>query len=279
VAQSVPVRQKPDLAQYPLSTLLLFAELTREEYEAKYGEQPPAFDPNKPPKLWFDTSERAGNYTRYTISRDQKVSFLAYTMTNELAASVNLPGAYRYPRYEIAPTDAIVVIMSADGSTVARLPVPAGQLATLEQATRLAAALGGTVEEDAGWFASSVQWGTETRRLYSIVVNGHKHNAGVLLQQQNANGIGAGGSWVEDGRGLNWAPRAQITAPLDPEVQAVPVPCRMPDADEEICAGFGNVPVLRKVTPAATMTITGDEKLEEALKLIRLLLTRFGIAY
>ncbi|MFB3778171.1 MAG: hypothetical protein ACE141_11185 [Bryobacteraceae bacterium] len=278
--ESAPVRQKPDLAQYPLSTLQLFEELTRDEYEAKYGEQAPPFDPNKPPKLWFDTSENAGNYTRYTISRDQKVSFLAYTMTKELAASVNLPGAYRYPAYAVAPTDAIVVLASSDGSTVARLPVPAVQLATLDQATELVSSLGGTLSEDLSWFATSVQWGTETRRMYNIVVNGKTYNAGVLLQQKNANGIGAPGSWVDDASGLRWVPGKQVTAPLDPAVQAVPVPCRTLDADEEIVAGFGNVPVIRKVAATASApATTSDEKLEEAIRLIKLFLTRFGIAY
>jgi hypothetical protein len=279
VKESVPVRQKPDLAQYPLSTLQLFRELTRQQYETEFGEQAPAFDPNKPPKLWFDTSENAGNYTRYTIGRDQRVSFLAYTMTKQLAASVNLPGAYRYPAYQIAATDAIVVIMSADGSTVARLPVPAVQLATLEQATGLASTLGGTLAEDASWFATSVQWGTEPRRLYNLVVNGKTYSAGVLLQQQNANGIGAPGSWVEDERGLHWVVSAQIAAPLDPGVQAIPVPCRMPDPDEEVFAGFGNLPIIRKVATAPATTTTSDGKLEEALRLIRLFLTRFGILY
>ncbi|HSW49796.1 MAG TPA: hypothetical protein VLH09_06445 [Bryobacteraceae bacterium] len=276
---STPVRQKPDLAQYPLSTLRLFGELTRGEYEAKYGEQPPPFDPNKPPKLWFDTSENAGNYTRYTIGSDQKVSFLAYTMTKELAASVNLPGAYRYAAYAVAPTGAIVVLVSSDGSTVAQLPVPAVQLATLEQATGLASSLGGTLAGDSSWFATSVQWGMETRRMYNIVVNGKTYNAGVLLQQQNANGIGAPGEWVEDAGGLRWAPGKQITAPLDPAVQAVPVPCRTLHADEEIAAGFGNVPVIRKIAAAGTPATTGEEKLEEAIRLIKLFLTRFGIAY
>jgi hypothetical protein len=200
-------------------------------------------------------------------------------MTKDLAASVNLPGAYRYPAYAVAPTDAMVVLVSSDGSTVARLPVPAVQLATLEQATAVASSVGGTLAEDTSWFATSVQWGLETRRMYNIVVDGRTYNAGVLLQQQNANGIGAPGDWVDEASGLRWAPGKQITAPLDPAVQAVPVPCRTLDADEEIVAGFGNVPVIRKTAAASAAASIGDEKLEEAIRLIKLFLTRFGIAY
>ena len=53
----------------------------------------------------------------------------------------------------------------------------------------------------------------------------------------------------------------------------------MPDPDEEVFAGFGNVPMIRKVATAPATTTTGDDKMEEALRLIRLFLTRFGISY
>ncbi len=249
-----------------IETLEMFKQYTRAQYEAEFGVQPPPFDVTRPDKLWFDTSETAGNYTR--ISRDAagKPSIVPMTMSRELAASVNIPGAYRYPRYVVVPTLAEVVLPANDGSVV-RLPIDPGQLASEAEARALAAAIGGIFEIDASWYASSAEWKGESRRLYNIVLGDERANAGQLLQAQAVNGVGAPGKWV----GLRWEPAAQPTAQLDPQVQPIPVPCRPLSADEEFRQGFGGTWTVEKKTPAS------DES--EALRLLRLICQTFRIAF
>ena len=278
--ESLPQINKPNLPQYPVDTLNWFSQLTRDEYEKRYGMQPPLFDANQPPKLWFDTSPNAGNYTRLSINADMSCSFIPMTMTPELAAKVNLPGAYRYPKYVAAATSAEFVLTAGDGSQV-RQAIPPGQLASFDQARTLAVELGGTTEEDPGWPSVGtfrIDWKTETRRMYNVQVNGMVFNAGYLLEQKNANGIGAPGAWESSSDSLRWAPRAQITAPLDSSVKAVPVPVRVLDSDEEIVTVFGNIPVVRR-KGTLTATAGSDPNSAEVLRLMRLLLTRFSIAY
>jgi hypothetical protein len=103
-------------------------------------------------------------------------------------------------------------------------------------------------------------------------------NAGSLLQQKNANGIGAPGSWEVSQDSIQWIPKAQITAPPDPGLKAVPIPVRALDLDEEIVVIFGNIPVVRK-KGSLPATEAADPNAAEAVRLLRILLTRFSIAY
>jgi len=272
--ESTPKVTKPDLPQYPLTALNLFPDLTRESYEKAFGIQPPPFDANRPPKLWFDTSATAGNYIRLSINPDMSVSFPPMTMTQELAASVNLPGAYRYAKRTVAPTAAVSNLPNSDGGFVP-IPVPADQLSTAAEAAQLAAELGGIVTEDRSWFASGITWGPEQRRMFEVVLGTVAWNVGYLLQRQAINGVGAPGAWKD----AAWIPATQATAPLDPNVKAVPVPVRTLDPDEEIVAGFGNVPMIRKRGAFTAPGAGADANTTEILRLVRILLTRFSVPY
>lgn len=275
---SLPKVNKPNLKKYPLDTLNLFLQLNREDYEKAFGVQPPDFDVNQPQKLWFDTSPTAGNYTRMSINKDMTVSFIPMIMTPELAASVNIPGAYRYPRYTIPATAAEFVLTAGDGGQVRQL-VPANQIATFDQARALAMEMGGTTVEDPGWPAVGnfrIDWKTETRRMFNIYVGTLVFNAGWLLQQKNVNGVGAPGAWALAQDPIQWVAKTQPTQPLDPNVKPIPVPVRIPDADEEIVVVFGNIPVVRQ--KGAFPSSEGSD-VAEILRLQRLLLTRFSIPY
>jgi len=255
-----------------IETLELFRQVNRAQYEAEFGEQAPPFDVTRPDKLWCDNSETAGNYMR--ISRDEtgKPSIVPMTMSRELAASVNIPGAYRWPKYTPAPTQAAAQFKDETGRIVATVPVQASDL-TMEDETRaIALEVGGVFARDTSWAAISVVWpADEQRRLYLVHVGSATYNAGQLLRQKYVNGIGAPGKWVNNTSGLRWEPAPQPTAQLDPKVNPVPVPCRQLAADEEFRQGWGSLWTVEKRAPASA----GDE----AVRLLRLICQTFRIQY
>jgi len=254
-----------------IESLELFKQYSRTEYEQAFGEQPPPFDAARPDKLWFDKSETAGNYLR--ISRDDsgKPSIVPMTMTRELAASVNIPGAYRWPAYVPAPTDAVAEFRDQNGKLVAAVPVAPGDLTTAADAAAIAKEVGGTVQADASWAAASVKWPAgELRRLYLVQAGEYIYNAGQLLQMKYINGVGAAGKWLLDTAGLRWVPAAVVTAQIDPKVKPIPVPCRELAADEEFRQGFAGWTVEKKTPPAAA---------DEAVRLLKLICQTFRISF
>jgi hypothetical protein len=269
MATYTPRPVKPDLPSYPPETLQTCEVLNRPSFEARFGEQPPPYTNEKPDKLWFDTSENAGNYMRLSRDAANKPSLVAMTMSKELAASVNIPGAYRWPKYVPTPTPAKQII------TGTVLPFPAGFLASVDDARALAIELGGTFEiaPNAHRPPFDVDLAGDPRDVYQVVVGGQSHNAGQLLSQKYSGGVGAPGRWVtaKDG-GLSWEITPQETAQIDPKVKPIPVPCRPLDADEEFYAGFGNVWVVRKKVAAPVAS-----GLDDIARMLRLIMDRFGI--
>jgi len=89
---------------YSISELYLFRVFgSREDYQRVTGEEPPAYDPNRPPKFWFDP--KALTSTRRTIAYDPvlattnegvpfsdqgKPMLDILLLTKEEAASVNI---------------------------------------------------------------------------------------------------------------------------------------------------------------------------------------------
>jgi hypothetical protein len=227
---------RPNLPHYALSLLELFRRWTRQSWEEEFGSQPEPFDPDQPKKDWFDTSENAGNYTRLQgqDSLAARPTFTEMKMTRDLAAKVNLPGAYRYSPYVPPLTQAITELLNDHGDIVAKLPVNARDLTTEAQAAAIATEVGGVVEADTGWVASSTRWpADELRRVWHVRVGDASYTAGWLVQMKNANGVGAPGTWVKDAQSLRWAPKPQITDHLDDKVKPVPAPVRRLDPDED----------------------------------------------
>jgi len=257
MANYTPKEIRPDLPSYPVSTLETCDRFTRESFEKRFGEQSPPFRANDPDKTWFDTSENAGNYHRVTRDASGKPSIVPMTMTRELAASINLPGAYRYPRYVPEPTPATQEYTLGDGTQITQA-YPAHLLSYEDDARALAIELGGTFEVTPASTRKpfDVHYAGDPRRVYQVVVGGQSYNVGQLLQQKCVNGIGAPGKWITTEEYLRWEPAAQPTAQLDPKVEPVPVPCRMLYADEEFRQGFNGWTIWKKET-AATSAFEG----------------------
>ncbi len=268
-----PRERQPEVPSYSVDTLETCEQFDRAGYERRFGEQPPPHTNERPDKLWFDTTEQAGNYMR--ISRDAagKPSFVPMTMSKELARSVNIPGAYRWPEYVPAPTPAALEIVLGSGQKQV-IPILAGRLSMEEDARALALELGGVYEVDRSSKVPpfDVKYNGDPRRIYEVVDrDGKTYNAGELLAQKYSNGVGAPGAWKRNAEGrFYWAAARQSTAQLDPLVQAIPAPCRPLHSDEEFYQEFAGLWKIRRIAAAPQ---------SEEVRLLRLLCKTFQIAY
>jgi hypothetical protein len=252
--------------QIGINDLRLFPEYTRESYEAVFGAQAPPFDLTKPVKTWFDPAG-AGAYSQ--LVNGAPPSFAPLVMTPAEAKTVNLPGAYRYPAYEVLPTLAVMVWGNL------RPLASAATLSSEAEANTLGAELG-VVPSIPPFETTGIrfEWRGETRRNWEIVVNGARYNVQTLLQTKSVAGVGAPGKWVKDDVGsLAWESLPQVTQ--SPDGKSVPVPVRTLADDEE----FASTPfgwVVRKkgmnTTPAGSGGDTG-----EILRLVTAIAKTLGI--
>jgi hypothetical protein len=215
-------------AYYPVSDLFLFPVYTRETYEKATGVQAPPFDPQYRIKRWLDPDMRdnslAGEKATYMYLDFADGKVKTFEISAFEAGRVNLPGKYRYAPYVPAPTEAVVV----GPQPLAPQPYNERYLSTYDEAKTLAADLQATdiVQEDlfqGGPFR--IEWGSEKRRNYSIVVGGEKYNVGLLLMARHANGYGNPGRWEITARGPVWVAATQFDGTNDPRPE-VPVPIR-----------------------------------------------------
>lgn len=219
--QSNPkVKPQPAGATYGAVELFLFERLTRADYEKKYGEQPPAWDPTQQIKRWFDTSvleasaDPAHELVTYSMYQDAvnlggspETQIKKVTMTKLAASLPNLPGIYSYPKYVSAPTTAMLL-----GPDQKMTPLSSAALLYKEQAQAIADA----IKKDTGviynvmlsdqytawpWIAV---WGEEKRRWYDLVRDTearHSGNPGAvidawfLLSKMYNDGVGSPGKW------------------------------------------------------------------------------------
>jgi len=147
-------------------------------------------------------------------------------MPAAVAAAVNLPGLVTYPGYTIQATDAYI------GGGGAHLSFDATTLTMQQDAIALAAqfGLGPTSVVDTslnnGVFVT-IYPSDELRREWSINFKGVLVNAGVLIAQQNAKGVGHPGSWDLSGATPNWIPTPDppdgITAGVQTKIAPHPV--------------------------------------------------------
>jgi len=184
----------PDGAAYSIDELRLLDGFNRESYFDTFGEQAPEYDPSRVLKSWMDKSvdlsDPSKPVTYKTLQQDAhgNWSMVEFTMPAGEAATVNLPGVPTFPPYSIAPTDA-----TRGGSGI-----NPKMLSLKVDADSIEKEIGGRVVVDTDLPApmSTTFPIDEPRRLWGIVWNNGKIlNAGELLAQKYARGIGAPYKW------------------------------------------------------------------------------------
>jgi hypothetical protein len=247
LAMSTPVSQpvtptQPDLECYGIQDLALFVSYTRDSYLAAFGVQAPAWDPSLATKTWFDTTVDTSNpantatYNIVALSSSGVWGLTPLTMPASEAATVNLTGSVTYPAYVVAPTDA------TSGGAV----INPAYLSLEADAQSLMNSLGGSnLTEETGNAAFPIVYpADEARRIWDFYVNGVLCNAGQLIAQMNANGVGAPGSWQIAATGPVWVSNPAPTG-LDSTSPAEPMPVRNLLPNEVLQAGLMGVSVIR----------------------------------
>lgn len=240
----------PDEPFYPVEKLFLFDRHTRATWEQTFGEQAPPWNKDRRIKRWADStalervSDPDNQLVEYTWFDLASASFKKMTMTAREAATPNLPGKYVYPKYQIAPTPAVVI----GPAPMDPMPVRPEILCHRAEAEALRNELGGEEVVEGLTFTTGpfrIDWRGETRRQWLIKIGGDYHNAGALLAMKNANGVGAPGKWEKTRTGPVWVSFAQDTGEQDPRPE-IPIPCRPLDPVEAIYRTPFSVVIYRK---------------------------------
>ena len=226
----VPVQ--PNAAAYGIAALNLFQVFNRTSYLAQFGVQAPAYNPALPLKGWFDTMAVSGNATYNCISGSNPPLFGSFTIPASEASAINLPGDYNYPVY--APTPTTVATQTFAGTTQG---IGTANLCQYADAVTLAQVIGGpnALAPTEPTYPGTMNWGSETRRMWCVMVAGQSLMAAPLLAQMWANGIGAPGSWdLSTPSAPKWTPTP------DPDWSTLPVcptPVRALLPNEQLQAG------------------------------------------
>jgi hypothetical protein len=257
---SIPVSRpvvppQPDKEAYGFADLALFQTYTRDTYLAAFGMQAPPWDASRPPKFWFDSSadlSAPGNVSAYKIfAVDSSGTWALRQMVlpAAVAAAVNLPGAFTYPRYVISPTD----------STRGGSPQNPLYLSLESDARTLMAALGGSalVDEGATVYFPVFYSADEPRRMWAILLNGHQQNVGELLAGRSARGIGSPGHWDTSAGFAVWVADPPGRTGLDDPRPSQPVPVRDLLPNEKIQSGLMGVSIVRTDLQDANARLTG----------------------
>lgn len=240
---SAPVTPpQPDQECYGIQSLTLFVSYTRDSYLAAFGVQAPAWDATRVTKTWFDTTVDTSNpantatYNVVAVNSSGVWGLQPLTIPAIEAATVNLPGAVNYPPYTVAPTDA-----SSGGAVI-----NPDYLSLQSDAQALMVTLGGTdLTEETGNAAFPIVYpADEPRRIWDFYVNGILCNAGQLVAQRNANGVGAPGTWQTTTSGPVWTPAPAPTGLTDARPPR-PMPVRNLLPNEQLQTGLMGVSVIR----------------------------------
>jgi hypothetical protein len=211
----------PNEPYYPVERLYLFDRYTRATWRQTFGEQAPPWNKERRIKRWADST--AKGITRYTYFDWARKSFKQMELSEEEAKTPNLPGAFEYPKWIVAPTPAVVVGPGA----LDPQPLNPQLLSSIQDALDLAKELGGTVQLPAMWSGPfHVDWRGETRRNYNVVVGDNAYNVGLLLMHKYSQGVGAPGRWEMARTGPVWVsevPQDVGEQDIRPEI---PIPCR-----------------------------------------------------
>jgi len=287
----MPETTLPDEAYYSITRLQKTERLTREK-------QPdlPRFDASRPMQEWRLTDEEAaavdGNEYKYKTWNAGARSFVDLSITakdNEALFTAlttpNVPGEPPYEKWVVQPTPAHMVGPNGPSSSISP-----NTLCTLEQAEMLASEIPGAIAVETPWASPMfrLEWAGETRRHYAIKVGSSSPNAGLLLAQRWAKGVGYPGRW--EFMGVLGSP--QFIPDPPPSITGAgeyPIPYRLPvKGKEEIYeGGFGAAIVYRLdresiYNPAGSSTGGTDTialaRLEERMERIETLLVNLSMA-
>lgn len=204
----------PSTPAYGIADLDLFKTYTRASFLASVGEQAPPYDPTQRTRTWFDTSASPGPYVAIDPGTGQSVSLAV----PKNVALPNLAGAYEYPEWNNPPTT--VAELNFGGGLPSPGTLPAAELCSAQdaEAVKDACPVGTTVGEDPT-DASSINWGSETRRRYTVnVPNGPQGVYAAILRAEMtaihrdpsggyiSGGVGSPGSFQLQGGSLVWVP-------------------------------------------------------------------------
>ena len=225
---------QPDLLQYPISDLYLFTNYAdRAAYLAAVGAQAPPFNPVLPIKGWADPAPGGQPYLMFDSTAPPSYT-VEVTVPASAAGVVNLPGAYSYPAYVEAPTDAQemgpygsiglvnpdTVCLQADAQALAN------EFTTLYGKTV-------TVVDNTAKGIYFVVYGTDPRRQWGLQVAGGPlfDYAQSFIEAAAEFGVGAPGHWtLVSNNGTpptmlpSWVQDPQATvAPANPVTLPVPI--------------------------------------------------------
>ncbi len=209
------VPTQPSTAAYSTSALQLTQQFSRASYEGKGWGQPAPFDPTKAIKSWFLT-DAVGNplpgTQTFDVIQPGAVVVSQITMDGLTCASVNIPGAYRFPKWVNPPTTV---------ATNAGVPINAANLCLLADAIILQGSVNPNVEapDNNDPEFATVVWGSENRRAYRVTMtDGSVLNAATLLAIWSNSGIGSPGTWNPAVAGT-----AMFTPTPAPDLTGIPV--------------------------------------------------------
>lgn len=264
ITSTPKVKPQPDQMSYGLDVLEVFTRFTRATYNTAFGEQPLTWDKTRQIKRWFDTSVAAldpdatyidpltGRLPFYFVP-DGKGGAVKknITLTNREAMTVNLPGLYVYPKYDIPASGAYVPIWDETGTKVlTKQYLRKEDLSNRKDATDLIAeitAAGIAMDPDptettfGGIFAFRYDEG-ETRRIWTIQragMPGSLNTVGRLLMAKNERGVGAPGHWdiAKDTGNVMWV----SDLPMDTGEQDPRPEVAIPNRDLMTNERFGSV--------------------------------------
>lgn len=221
-AQTPTVQPQPNTATYGVSVLNLFPEYDRASFQATFGVQAPAYNPNRAPKTWFDSTAKVGNNTYNVMGTNAETTI---NLSQFDAANVNLKGFPSFATFRTAPQN---VVISAAGGV--KVPLNANTLATAAEVAALKAEIGdqslAIVETvgNAGQVGSFTYQKVDASSPYSLFTLGGQ-NAGLMLNERNARGVGYPGTWTKTAVGYAFAPGMLSDGSSDSQ-PFVPVPVR-----------------------------------------------------
>lgn len=237
----VPTPQaQPSTATYSVKVLELLPTYTRETFESTFGKQAPAFDPNRAPKSWFDSTAGAAPKTYNNVSTAQTTPvWSTFTLSGSEAASVNLPGLPHFVKF-VNPVVISNVTFKCNLPSCAATQAPIGQQSTLEQAQSMLAEIGDpnlriedfavTRGSAAGCtFCYSKNNPGSSVSIYFI----GSMNVADYWPNRNQNGVGYPGKWVKSFTGVYQFVADVLTDGANSTFQAIPVPERQLKANEK----------------------------------------------
>lgn len=255
---------QPNTPTFPVSALELFPTYDRASYEAKFGKQAPAFDVNRAPKAWFDSTATTGTKNYMVVGSNVSIpGFDTITLNASEASTVNLPGLPHFDKYVGVTTSNVAFSCNIPGCQ--STPVGVILQSTRAAAEALKAEIGDTsltVTEVVGptgpgsaFFYSKI----DPNSPIGIFLVG-SINVGQALASRNSKGIGYPGTWAKDVAGYSFRFSSLNDGANTGAFLRVPVRDLLPNEQLTVqLAGIIPIPVVSRtdLTPTTVTTSTG----------------------